>query len=450
MKTLKNNISYKLYPNGEQFIKENEIYLKANIKTSIETAFFFLNASNYHILNQRNYAFQFKSNDEVLLILKLEPYNMLLYGSKDLCGYAAHIIADLNLVVENVLGEEDCTLEFLKCYQNRLAGELVLQHSMRIMVLKKLKYFAKSPVFQCTTKDLEELALCYCCFHKEALSEEKEFSEAVEFLKGKEHTFYAIKDKDKIVSIATKIRNFDTTCSISHVFTMPEYRNRGYAREVVSKLCQDILDEGKIPYLYVDSTNPISNHLYLGLGFNYLINQVQYQYRPSSIKTAIFAGGCFWCVAEPFYSCEGVKKVISGFVGGDEILPTYKEVKLGDTEHREAILIEYDASKVSYTTLLELYFSSIDPFDAGGQFIDRGHSYTCGIYTSNSLEKEEIMKRIKDLENAYHRQVCVDVCENTIFYPAEEEHQDYALKHPEELQEELKISGRLNKNIDRK
>ncbi|MDE6656686.1 MAG: peptide-methionine (S)-S-oxide reductase MsrA [Anaeroplasmataceae bacterium] len=444
MKDLKNNLSYKVYENGKEFLEENSIYLNANINTFIETAFFFHNAQNYHKLNHRNYALRFKNGEEILLILRLDPFNMLVFGSKALCKYAVDIMADLNLVVGSVLGEEECIVELLKCYQKRLAGEIYLQHSMQIMVLKELKSLPNPSVFQCSSKDLEQLALCYCSFKKEALQEVLDLSSAIEALKGKENTFYAIKEKDKIVSIAAKARNFDSICSISNVFTIPEYRGKGYARGVVSKICEGILEEGKRPYLFVDTTNPISNHLYLSLGFTYLINQVQYLYSPT-IKTAVFAGGCFWCVAEPFYALDGVKKVVSGFVGGKEILPSYTQVKQGATAHREAILIEYDSEKIEYSTLLEIYFSSIDPFDDGGQYIDRGHNYTCGIYTSNLLEQEKIQKHIKELEQQFNQKVYVDICEDTIFYPAEEEHQDYALKHPEEIKEEFEISGRLNR-----
>ncbi|MDE6407140.1 MAG: GNAT family N-acetyltransferase, partial [Anaeroplasmataceae bacterium] len=291
MKTLENNISYKIYSNGEEFIKENHAYLNATLQTSIEASFFLLNAQNYHELNRNNYALQFKKEDEILLILKLEPFNMLLFGSKNLCDFAANRIADLNLAVENVLGEEECTTYFLKCYQNRFKGDIVLQHSMQIMILSKQIYTPSALVFQCGSKDLKELAVCYCSFKKEALSEELEFSVALELLKGKEHTYYAIKDQGKIVSIAAKARNSDSICAISNVFTMPEYRKKGYAKQVVSKLAKDILDEGKKPYLYVDSTNPISNHLYLNLGFTYLPrHQIQYHYQPKTIKKAIFAG----------------------------------------------------------------------------------------------------------------------------------------------------------------
>ncbi len=168
---------------------------------------------------------------------------------------------------------------------------------------------------------------------------------------------------------------------------------------------------------------------------------MEYHY-VSTLQTAVFAGGCFWCIAEPFYSCEGVKKVVSGFIGGKEICPTYEEVKGLKTHHREAILIEYDSSKVSYETLLEIYFSHIDPFDGEGQFIDRGENYTCGIYTSNLEEKQIAYSYIQNLEKSTNQKVYVDLCEESVFYPAEEEHQEYALKNPEKMEEEFILSGR--------
>lgn len=445
MRTLKGNISYKLYLDGKEFIEDNQKYLNKSIQTSVETAFFFLNAKSFHQFNQKNFALQFKNKTDILLIIKLEAYNMLIFGSKKLCDFAANTIANLNLSFESILGEEACVLEFLKRYQKRLGGQIHLQHSMQIMVLKQLLYTSKGSVFQCKAKDLKDLAECYCAFQKEALQKDMELPQALEVLEGKEQNFYAIKDNEQIVSIATKTRNYEKICSISHVFTKPEFRGHGFAKQVVSKLSQDILAEGKLPYLFVDSTNPISNHLYLSLGFEYLIDQAQYQYGSSFIKKAIFAGGCFWCMAEPFYALDGVKKVLSGYIGGKEVLPSYSEVKQGTTGHREAILIEYDSSKIKYNTLLDLYFTSIDSFDSCGQYIDRGNNYTCGIYTSNDMEKDEILKKIKVLEQVYNQKVCVDICDDAVFYPAEEEHQDYALKHPKELQEELEKSGRLKK-----
>lgn len=445
MKTLKDEKTYQLYLNGQSFLIENESYLKATVNTKIETAFFENNAKLYTTLNRKNYAFQFKKANDILLLLKCEPYNALIFGSKKLCSYAAKIIADYHLEVKRLLGENELVQEFLTAYQSHLSGSIEVEHSMQIMVLHQLKSKSTEEAFRCSTQDLNSLAECYVSFYKEALSTDIDFETAKKQLQGNEHNVYALAVDDKIVSIASKTRDNDSICAISHVFTIPQYRGLGYARKVVSKISQDILDEGKIPYLFVDTENPISNHLYLGIGFQYLIRQSQICYQPTTIKTALLAGGCFWCLAEPYYSCSGVLRVLSGFTGGNEVNPSYEDVKHGKTHHREAILIEYDSSKMNYNTILDIYFSSIDPFDGDGQFIDRGENYTCGIYTSDPLEKEEALKRITALEKAHQKKVYVDLCEDMIFYPAEEEHQNFALKNPQAMQEELETSGRLKK-----
>lgn len=280
MKNLKSTTKYKLYSNGEQFLEENEKYLKINKKIYIETAFFFVNAQKYKNLDQKNYAFQFKDKDDLLLILKIESYNMLLFGSKNLCGFAAKCIADLNLSVESVFGEETCIKEFLNCYQALRKGTFTLQHSMKIMVLEKLLFQPNELVFQCGKEDLNALATCYCSFQKEIFHQELKISQALEIIKGKESTYFAIKKDGNIVSIAAKTRDYPSICAISYVFTLPDFRNHGYAKQVVSKVCENILAEGKTPYLFVDATNPISNQLYFNMGFVYLNHpQVQYLYQ---------------------------------------------------------------------------------------------------------------------------------------------------------------------------
>ncbi len=92
-------------------------------------------------------------------------------------------------------------------------------------------------------------------------------------------------------------------------------------------------------------------------------------------ETAIFAGGCFWCMVKPFDTYPGIKKVISGYTGGHTVDPTYEEVKTQTTGHTEAVLIEFDPSVVSYEQLVEIYWNQTDPTDALGQFQDRGDSY---------------------------------------------------------------------------
>lgn len=170
------------------------------------------------------------------------------------------------------------------------------------------------------------------------------------------------------------------------------------------------------------------------------------KYGGGNIVQSLFAGGCFWCMAMPFYELQGVKKVVSGYAGGELVDPTYEEVKKGDTGHRESVLIEYDKDSVPYEKLLEVYFENIDPFDGGGQFIDRGTNYTCAIF-ADGKERELAAKYIEKIERREKKRVCVTLLNDGIFYKAEEYHQNYAFKNPEKMQKELELSGRLDKKV---
>ena len=156
---------------------------------------------------------------------------------------------------------------------------------------------------------------------------------------------------------------------------------------------------------------------------------------------AYFAGGCFWCVT-PIYKMYGVDKVTCGYSGGDEVNPTYEDVKAQKTGHRETIMLEYDNKTVSYDNLLDIYFSNVDPFDKDGQYIDKGFSYTLAIYYTTEEEKEKAEARIKKIEEESGKKTYVAVEPFKSFYEAEEYHQDYYLKNPEEFEKELIESGR--------
>ena len=160
------------------------------------------------------------------------------------------------------------------------------------------------------------------------------------------------------------------------------------------------------------------------------------------IKECYFAGGCFWCIASIFTSMPGVKEVIDGYSGGIEENPTYEQVKSQLTGHRETIKIIYDDSLVSYKKLFKIFLNNVDPFDAEGQFIDRGHSYTLAVYYLDENEKETAREMIKELEEKSQKTVQISVEKFLNFYTAEEYHQNYHLKNPEEFAKELISSGR--------
>ena len=140
---------------------------------------------------------------------------------------------------------------------------------------------------------------------------------------------------------------------------------------------------------------------------------------------AYFAGGCFWCVEESFEKLKGVEEVISGYSGGKTENPSYKEVTYGNTGHFEAVEVIYDEKVISYKELLKNFWLNIDPFDAYGQFCDKGYSYRSVAFYQNEIQKELIENEIEDLEKRFDKNVVTYVKKFDKFYKAESRHQNY-------------------------
>ena len=140
---------------------------------------------------------------------------------------------------------------------------------------------------------------------------------------------------------------------------------------------------------------------------------------------AYFAGGCFWCVEESFEKLNGVVEVISGYSGGTTENPTYKEVTYGNTGHFEVVEIIYNKGIISYEELLKNYWVNIDPFDAYGQFCDKGYSYRSVAFYQNDKEKKLIERDIKNLEKKFNKKVVTYLREFKKFYRAENRHQNF-------------------------
>ena len=143
-------------------------------------------------------------------------------------------------------------------------------------------------------------------------------------------------------------------------------------------------------------------------------------------KKAYFAGGCFWCMEESFDKVKGVVKSISGYSGGHVKNPTYKQVIYKDTGHVEAIAVYYDPELTSYQELLKVFWLNIDPFDAKGQFCDKGKSYRSVVFYQNIKQKKLIEESIINIEKKFNKKKIVTlVWEFEKFYPAEDYHQNY-------------------------
>ncbi len=149
-------------------------------------------------------------------------------------------------------------------------------------------------------------------------------------------------------------------------------------------------------------------------------------------ETAIFAGGCFWCMESDFEKLAGVKSVVSGYIGGHVANPTYKQVSTGNTGHTEAVEIVFDADRVSFAKLLEQFWVNIDPLDGNGQFCDRGQQYRSELFYLDEQQRMAAQASVDSL-NAQERfsgQLQTALTEATEFYVAEDYHQDYYKKNP--------------------
>ena len=151
---------------------------------------------------------------------------------------------------------------------------------------------------------------------------------------------------------------------------------------------------------------------------------------PAVFKTAIFAGGCFWCMEHPFDALDGVTDVQSGFAGGHIDDPTYKQVSAGGTGHREVVQVTYNPAVIGFDKLLETYWRNIDPFDTGGQFCDQGDQYTAAIFVGDEGERVAAEVSKTAMEKRFGEKIVTAIVPAAKFYPAEEYHQDYYLKNP--------------------
>lgn len=165
---------------------------------------------------------------------------------------------------------------------------------------------------------------------------------------------------------------------------------------------------------------------------NETTDSISEEIQNSELKTAYFASGCFWCVEAIFESVKGVDEVVSGYAGGREKNPTYNQVASGRTSHAEAVKVFYDPNKVSFLQLLDVYYGSHDPTALNYQGPDYGSQYRSIAFYQNETEKSLIDEYIKALEasGVYKKPIVTEVLPFTIFYEAEEYHQDFERKNP--------------------
>lgn len=165
----------------------------------------------------------------------------------------------------------------------------------------------------------------------------------------------------------------------------------------------------------------------------------------AQLEKAVFAGGCFWCMVQPFDSLLGIKSVVSGYTGGVTENPTYEEVTSGGTGHTEAVEITFDPKLMSYKELVEIYWRQTDPTDVGGQFADRGDSYRPVIFYNTEEQKQvaEESKKALDESGRFTLPIVTQIEPAKPFYPAEDYHQDFYKKEKAHYKRYSVGSGRV-------
>ncbi|PSG99073.1 MAG: peptide-methionine (S)-S-oxide reductase [Nanohaloarchaea archaeon SW_7_43_1] len=159
---------------------------------------------------------------------------------------------------------------------------------------------------------------------------------------------------------------------------------------------------------------------------------------------ATFAGGCFWCIEAVYENEKGIESAVSGYTGGKESTATYDQVLIGDTDHREAVRVNYYPSVISYEELLDMYWKSINPTDEGGQFSDRGYQYTTAIYTHNDKQYSLAKASKENLSESgkFEEEIVTEVLNASEFYRAESKHQNYSEKNTLQYKAYEQASGR--------
>lgn len=159
---------------------------------------------------------------------------------------------------------------------------------------------------------------------------------------------------------------------------------------------------------------------------------ISFSSKAQNPETAVFAGGCFWCIEADFEKLDGVLDVVSGYTGGDASTADYKTVTYEDTGHYEAVQVSYDSNVVSYSELVEYFWRHIDPTDPNGQFCDKGASYKSAIFYDSEEEKSIVDASLATLKTSkpFDDQIVTAINPAKPFYLAEDYHQDYYKKNP--------------------
>ena len=250
---------HKFYTDGIEFLNENLDYLNSSL---METAFFKSNAKLMKGLARKSYIYKVYDEDKFLLCLKYDRYPLLLFGNVELCDEAARIAYQYHLEIDKVQARSVLAESFLRAYEDYFDGYHQIVVAMELMTCHESNFVPSMWVERGHLEYLDQITNLYISFHKESLNEELDFNLMRKKIELELDNIRLLKVKNEVVSIAKMSDGKDGICSINAVYTKPGFRGKGYAKEVVGVLTKEILLKDKLPYLYVDKANPISNKLY--------------------------------------------------------------------------------------------------------------------------------------------------------------------------------------------
>ncbi len=270
-----------VYQAGPEFLQDNRPILQ---KDPLQTVFFFENAQRMLSTADKTQGFAVKAEEggKSLLALRYLHFPMILYGDEELCAPLAEGLAARQLPFRQVLSAPGLAQTFLLCCVKALGGSFRTLRLMDVMRCDRL-----NPALPSESEaeipgllDLPAMAALAGQFYQEALGQASNLKQLTEKLTQELPRYRMVRRMGEAVSIAKKARESQGLCAVSNVYTHPAFRGQGLARQTVSALTQEILNQGKLPYLYVDRRNPIANRLYRRIGYTYHSPQGEYLYTP--------------------------------------------------------------------------------------------------------------------------------------------------------------------------
>ena len=262
----------KMYLSGQRFLDENRTILNRH---PLETVFFEVNAKSISKTNSNDFLVKVERDGKYLLAVHNSHYPMVIFGDDGLCAEFARSAVESKLIFDSVLGSLDTCEAFLEEYDKLADCRHTVNHAMDIMKCDNVLTDVTDGVETPTDGDTEELAFLMTNFSREALGSESDIEELKTGIRARLSDFAIIRSNGKIASFASIKRETEHLACVTDVYTRTEYRCQGLSCRIATFLTKQIIDKGKLAYLFVDKANPISNHLYTKIGYTYAVPQYE-------------------------------------------------------------------------------------------------------------------------------------------------------------------------------